>query len=66
MYEEKVITYTVYSHNLEDPSRSFAKDLTVKDFNRNIDWKNFSTSKKITYVNPKGQTVILKDKNGTK
>jgi hypothetical protein len=66
MFIQKIITYTVYAHNLEDHSRSFSKDITVKDFNRNIDWRNFAEAKRIVYVNPKGISITLKDKNGVK
>ena len=63
---DKLLTYTVYSNNLEIPSRSFASDICVKDFNRNIDWKNFGDAKIIKYINPRGLTIILKDRNGQK
>lgn len=66
MNDQKLIIYTVYSSNLENPSRSFAGDITIRDFNRNIDWKNFSDAKIIKYVNPRGVSIILKDGHGTK
>lgn len=66
MKEEKLIVYTVHAHNLEDPSNSFNSNITIKHFNRGIDWKNFADAKKIVYVNPKGQSIILKDKLGVK
>lgn len=66
MKEEKLIVYTVYAHNLEDPSNSFNPKISIKHFNKNMDWKNFGDAKKIIYVNPKGHSIILRDKKGIK
>lgn len=66
MFYQKLITYIVYAHNLEDPSKSFSKTISIKDFNRGIDWRNFSEAIKIVYVNPKGQSILLKNKKNVK
>lgn len=65
-YYEKVLTYTLYPNNLTDPHRSFSPDITLKDFTRKIGWFNLKDARTIKYVNPRGTSIILKDKNGVK
>lgn len=65
MYE-KLLIYTLYSHNLSEPGRSFATDITLKDFDRGVYHRDLKEAKKVVYVNPRGQSIILKDKNGVK
>lgn len=59
------LIYTVYSHNLWEPHRSFAPDISLEDFGRQV-WKDILKADKVVYVNPRGQSIILKDKNGVK
>lgn len=59
------LTYTLYSSNLKDPSRSFASDIKLNDFGRGV-WRDILKAKKIVYCNPRGTSVVLKDKNGEK
>lgn len=66
MYYEKVIVYSLYAQNLLDPSRSFAPDITIKDFKRGIDYRSLDEAKIIKYVNPRGTEIILKNKYGVK
>jgi len=65
METKRLITYTLYSHNLWEPHKSFDPNITVKDFGRKV-WTEILKADKIVYVNPRGLSIILKDKNGTK
>lgn len=65
METKRLINYTLYSHNLWEPHRSFAPDIKLDDFGRGV-WSEILKADKIVYVNPKGTSIILKDKNGTK
>jgi hypothetical protein len=59
------LTYTLYSSNLKDPSRSFASDIKLNDFGKGV-WRDILKAKKVQYCNPRGHTIILKDKSGEK
>lgn len=59
------VVYTLYSHNLWDSSRSFAPDIKLDDFGRKV-WSEVLKADRVVYVNPKGHSVILRDKNGVK
>lgn len=59
------LTYTLYAHNLRDPAKSFDGNIKLEDFGRGV-WKDILKAKKILYCNPRGHTVTLKDKNGSK
>lgn len=50
---------TLYSHQLNKPHKSFATDLTVKDFNGYLQW-DLAKAVKVTYVNPKGEELLIK------
>ena len=60
-----VLTYTVYAHNLNNPFDSFSPDITVRDFGRNV-YDDIYKADKVVYVNPRGTSIILRDKNGEK
>jgi len=66
MYFERLIVYTLYPHNLTNGYDSFKPTITLKDFTRNIDYINMKDARTVKYVNPRGHTIILKDKNGNK
>lgn len=59
------LTYTLYSHNLWRPERSFAEDIKLEDFGRQV-WNDITKANKVVYINPKGTSIILRDKNGVK
>jgi len=59
------LTYTLYAHNLKDYSRSFSPDIKLNDFGKGV-WKDILKAKKIQYCNPRGHTIVLKDKRGEK
>ncbi len=65
-YYEKLVVYTLYPQNLTNGYDSFKPSITLKDFTRNIDYVNLKEAKIITYINPKGTSFILRDKNGSK
>ena len=65
METKHALTYTLYSHNLWHPHRSFAPDIKIDDFGRKV-WSEILKANTIIYVNPKGTRIILKDKNGKK
>jgi hypothetical protein len=59
------MTYTLYAQNLTNPARSFAPDITLKDFRRNV-WTDVFKANKVVYINPRGTSIILKDRHGEK
>lgn len=59
------LTYMLYAQNLKDFSRSFAPDITVNDFGRGV-WRDILKATKVVYQNPRGISIILKDRNGEK
>lgn len=61
MYFQDQINVKLYSHNLKQVYRSFDTNLTVKDFHAGLEW-TIIRAKKVTYVNPKGEELVLKDK----
>lgn len=65
METKRLITYTLYPYNLWESHRSFAPDIKLDDFGRGV-WSEILKADRIVYVNPKGTSIILKDKNGTK
>lgn len=65
MYE-RLLTYTLYAQNLTEGHRSFDGSLSIKDFTRNVYFKDLNNARTVKYVNPRGQTIILRDKNGVK
>ena len=54
------VNVTLYSHNLNECFRAFDTNLTVKDFNKNLLWV-ITRAKKVTYVNPKGESTVIKE-----
>ena len=58
-------TYTLYAQNLWNPWKSFSPDIKLDDFGRMV-WSDIKKADRIVYVNPRGTSIILKDKNGTK
>lgn len=50
---------TLYSHNLNEPYKSFDTNLTIKDFRKDVHWA-VARAKKVVYKNPKGEAVIIK------
>lgn len=65
-YSEKLSMYTLYSFNLTDPHKSFDSNITLSDFTRKIDYLNMKDAKTIKYINPRGTSIVLKDKHGVK
>jgi len=63
-FYDKLVIYTLYSYNLDQPHRS--PDITLKDFNRKIDQWALKDAKIVKYVNPLVHTVILRSKYGSK
>lgn len=59
------LTYTLYAQNLKEPSKSFSPDIKLNDFGRGV-YRDILKANKIVYFNPKGISIILKDKNGQK
>lgn len=53
------INVTLFSHQLNEPHRSFDNTLTVKDFKKSLYW-TIVKAKKVVYVNPKGEELRLK------
>ncbi len=51
---------TVYAHNLINPHDSFNQDLTLEDFVKSF-YYDFKNAKRVVYINPRGEEVILKD-----
>lgn len=61
MNEFDCISVTLYAHNLNDPSRSFSNKHHISDFKKGLYW-TIKKAKKVTYVNPKGEELVLKQK----
>lgn len=53
------ISVHLFSHQLNEPHRSFDNTLTVKDFKKSLYW-TIVKAKKVVYVNPKGEELRLK------
>lgn len=49
----------VYAHQLIHPHRSFATDLTLKDFKGSLKW-DFEQAIRVVYSDPKGNEQVLK------
>lgn len=58
------LVYTLYSNNLLVNHRSFAEDITMRDFEVGKSGVNNSLfdAHKIVYVNPRGQSFVLYSK----
>ncbi len=56
-----IINVTVYAHNLINPHDSFNPNLGLEDFVKSF-YYDFKNARRVVYVNPKGESTILKDK----
>ena len=65
METKHALTYTLYSHNLWQPHRSFAPDIKLDDFGKGV-WSEILKGTKVVYINPRGTSIVLRDKNGVK
>lgn len=61
MNEFTCIAVTLYSHNLKELDKSFSKSFKIHDFKNDLYWL-IKNAHRVTYVNPLGNRIILKDK----
>lgn len=56
-----IINMTLYAHNLIEPYKSFETTLKLSDFKSFLQ-RDLQEAKKVVYCNPKGESIVLKDK----
>lgn len=61
MSEFDCIAVTLYAHDLKEPSKSFAERYHISDFKQGLFW-TIKKARKVTYTNPRGTSMILKEK----
>ena len=55
------VVVNLYSNQLNEPHRSFDLNLTVSDFKQYL-FYTIKDAHIVKYVNPKGETITLKDR----
>lgn len=63
MKEFNAMTVNLYANQLVEPNRSFALNLTVNDFKKELFFA-IKDALVVKYINPKGETFTLKEKYG--
>lgn len=53
------VSITLYSHNLNEPYKSFDSSFKISDFRKDTHWA-IARAKKVVYKNPKGEEVVIK------